>query len=259
MLLIFLKVVAYAVIPLVMAWAGNHLAAEGVQDPKRRRMYRVAFVVLALIGIGLTTAIEVASDKAHTKEFDAQKRQEDRLEGRIESLQIQNASDTGYLKAKLEDALGHPQADIGKQIVASNAELIKHEVAKLSKEDLVQSALALTKRMRECEIRHKGIESNIRADYWDKMHGTSAGDISKLAMEERFNTDVARRGYESECGSLMGEAVYFKDAIERKLKTPPPKSERGELAAFQGIFAGPAPVQDAATYLEVIARQLASQ
>ena len=63
---VLLKVIGYAVIPLVMAWIGNSLAAEATQDPKRRRWYKGAFIGLVVIGLVVTWLVEWRSDETHT-------------------------------------------------------------------------------------------------------------------------------------------------------------------------------------------------
>ncbi len=51
---VVMKVFAYAVLPGVMAWVGNHLATRVVQESRKRKMYKAAFTSLFVIFVVLT-------------------------------------------------------------------------------------------------------------------------------------------------------------------------------------------------------------
>src|SRR5579862_9555420 len=62
------KICVNAVIPLVMAWMGNHLAAKVVESKSERRLWRVVFILVATIGIVGSVWVETQLDKEHANE-----------------------------------------------------------------------------------------------------------------------------------------------------------------------------------------------
>jgi len=69
------KVIGYAGIPSVMAWAGLHLAADIVKSKKIKFMFRALFVCLAALGIILVAVVEKKSEAIHKDEVDYQRKQ----------------------------------------------------------------------------------------------------------------------------------------------------------------------------------------
>jgi hypothetical protein len=46
------KYVVSSAIPLVMAWAGNHLAAESSESPTVKKLWRALFITLTILALG---------------------------------------------------------------------------------------------------------------------------------------------------------------------------------------------------------------
>jgi len=59
------KVVGYIVIPIILAVAGNHFAAEVIKIRRWKIVWRVIFAVLGMSGIFLVTVVEKAIDDQH--------------------------------------------------------------------------------------------------------------------------------------------------------------------------------------------------
>ncbi len=82
----WLKVVGYGVIPLILAWAGDHFAADVVREAKKKLMYRVFFIAFALLGIAFIATVEKKIDDQHQFEIDAQNKQLDYQKERLEHM-----------------------------------------------------------------------------------------------------------------------------------------------------------------------------
>jgi hypothetical protein len=62
------KIAANAVVPLIMAWLGNHLAVEVKESNRERALWRAGFALLAVCGIIGSFLVESALDGEHKKE-----------------------------------------------------------------------------------------------------------------------------------------------------------------------------------------------
>jgi hypothetical protein len=80
---VILKVIAYGLVPTVLAWAGDHFAAEVIKDSATRRMYRAFFMVFAMLGVLLIALLENKSDRDHVAEVTG-------LSSKIDSVHLQN-------------------------------------------------------------------------------------------------------------------------------------------------------------------------
>jgi hypothetical protein len=63
------KVGVNAVIPSVMAWAGNYLASASTESRREKRLWRALFIALAVIGIIGSFFVESQMDRDHTTEI----------------------------------------------------------------------------------------------------------------------------------------------------------------------------------------------
>src|ERR1700736_1653024 len=63
-----LKVVGYVLIPLILAVAGNHFAAEVIKGRKKRWMWRIIFIGLGLGGVLIVAVVEKKIDDEHAIE-----------------------------------------------------------------------------------------------------------------------------------------------------------------------------------------------
>ncbi len=84
--LTFLRITGYGLIPIAMAWAGLHLAAMAFDNPEERRRWRVAFILLAVFGIGIVTIVEVKIDVEHKAEVEQQTTLSTHLSSQVDKL-----------------------------------------------------------------------------------------------------------------------------------------------------------------------------
>ena len=262
-----LKVIGYAVIPLVMAWLGGHLATTTIQDPKRRLMYRVAFLVIAVIGIVATLFVEITVEGSHTKETEGQRRDIGSLRGDLQRAETARQIDTAILKTKLEDAyqMNAQLAQFGPAIMKlaqTSAEYSRkqYETKVTSNKQLRDFTIDVVRRMRESERNH---DLKIR-QIIDKQMAT----VQKAATEEERrrlwnlqSTELTQQyvNWEFEFKSnILGDAVYAKDELLKRLGPQPelPPMEKSNLIVFRGILAGAHPVSGAAAYLEQLSKKL---
>jgi hypothetical protein len=62
------RIAAYGLIPTVMAILGFHLAALAVADDRKRKLWRAAFIILAVLGMGIAALVEIRADAEHRGE-----------------------------------------------------------------------------------------------------------------------------------------------------------------------------------------------
>jgi len=100
--LTFLRITGYGLIPIIMAWAGLHLATMAFDNPKERLGWRIAFILLAVFGIGIVTIVEVKVDVEHKAEVEQQNKLSGHLSSQVDTLvdiQTRIASTKPYLIA----------------------------------------------------------------------------------------------------------------------------------------------------------------
>jgi hypothetical protein len=70
---IILNTAALSLVPGVMAYLGGHLAAEAFPDQRRKLNWRIAFLGLLIVGVGLTAwqQVRASSSDAEKKAADA--------------------------------------------------------------------------------------------------------------------------------------------------------------------------------------------
>ena len=124
----WVRIIGYAVIPMVMAWAGLHLAAEAMTSERNKVMFRALFVSLAVVAILMVALVEAKDEQDHEK---------DRIthEGEVKE---QKAAIEG-LNKKLQDS------DTARQVDEAQNKQKLNDIAKLvngykgDKQDLVDS------------------------------------------------------------------------------------------------------------------------
>jgi len=254
---ILLKVLGYAVVPLVMAWIGNHLASKVIEDKRRRNMYRGAFFILVFLGIAFTWLVEWRSDISHAVEIKESREALGKLQSTLTANQIENASALGYLKGKLDQP--RQPADfsaLGDAIARSNAQLIANEQKRISDKDLSAHAIDFAKRMRAFETAMKSAED---AQIYPPANLSSAQLQDFYKNRGAAMAAFYERATEQFRSQFLGEAVNLRNQMEQRLKDkgqPLPPHEAYKMIAFDCALAGPSPISDAADYLEALARRL---
>lgn len=258
---IVLKVVGYAVVPLVMAWIGNHLASQVVEDIRRRRMYRGAFIVLVVVGIVGSWLVEWRSDRDHAKEVTENNQAISHLQSTLTATQVQSATDLGYLKGRLDAALDRPQLDMSgfaKALAQSTSGLVREQTQIQSDADLKQQAIHLAHDMRVFEVQYKQKEEAL----FDS-HTYNAEETRQQAIleQQNFTNSLVNLSAQETLefrNNFLARALTLRDQMITRIGDPSklPQARLGQLIAFDGMLAGPSPISDAADYLESLAMRL---
>lgn len=126
----------------------------------------------------------------------------------------------------------------------------------LTDKQLCTKAMDLAKRMHEFEYKRRVVEDATRNRWWPNL---------RLAKTEQEKNEIWQKGTAQDTNvrmqldhefraTLLGEAVYLRDELLKRLPTQPKPEMR--LIAFEGALAGVSPVSDAAAYLENLSRKL---
>lgn len=283
------KVLAYAIVPLVMALMGNRLAAEAIPDVHRRRRYNVAFAVFLILGVAVTWLVESQADRDHRKELATHatevqdnKRSIAALAALIESRQ----KDSNNVIATLADSLT-TKLDT---LAAVNSQGIKKEVS--SQLAAAESVSALTTKTHElvADLRRFGSDYSRRIaaigkGSWTADSTTVTADSAATTVDSSVSylTDSSGRVLTDSSGvplvvakestaqlqlaaaeraefnaKYLARAVALRDQLlvrlagAAQLKNFPP----GRLIAFNGYLTAPSSVMDAADYLDALANLL---
>jgi hypothetical protein len=136
--------------------------------------------------------------------------------------------------------------------------------AALSDRELAAAAINWATRMRNFEALYEAKSSAVLYDAKYRLPPSKKPDTAArqkkahaLRQEQNLASDAIRSDellmYQNE---YQGRAVYFRDQLLQRLKTPAPPHDRGDDLAFSGILAGPHPISQAANYLERLAMML---
>jgi hypothetical protein len=260
---VILKVIGYAVAPLVMALLGSNLAAESVTDPGKRRMYRGVFYLLAAIGIGFTWVVEWRADKSHENELSRNSQETSHTQALLVATQVQSAKDMGYLRGRLDAMSDRPVMDMQKlaeAITAASAAIVKAQVRTQSDTDLKSQAGQLAREMRTFESTYR---TRIDTSYSNRAYSPTMTEAEKSSLFQQQTASLLQAMQQEQLEfreRYLTRAITLRDELIAKLgKTALPETPNYRLIAFDGILAGPTPIADAADYLEMLAAKLPEQ
>jgi hypothetical protein len=267
-----LKVVAYGVVPFVMAWIGNHLAAVEIQESKRRRMYRIAFSLLAVVGMGIALTVEIQAYRAHKGETDVQRRDIETLRSDLQRAETARQLDNAVLKTKLEDAyqmnaqLGRFAPAIMKLAQASAEFTRKQYAAKVTSEkDLYTFTMGVVKNIREFSRKYEALS---RQQTEELMNSMRQPRLTEAEKQQRWNQSTQKwvQVYFDKIDefrtSVLPDALYARQELLRRTIPEPVLSpmQKSEVdIVMRGVLAGPYPELALADYLEQMANQLSQK
>ena len=170
-------------IPLILAVAGIIVSYNEIPE-KKRPWATVALLALGFIGTYAVRDARSIADAHHAKELADQKQEHkqqlDTLEKTIQTNELRNAGDMGYLKAKLEDALAHPakQFDV-KEFATVVGQQIKEGIKTSSNKELADATLKFAQSMREfaADFRKKSDERS-RQEWNERASKPATTDTS---------------------------------------------------------------------------------
>jgi hypothetical protein len=285
------KVLAYAIVPLVMAWMGNRLTAEAILDLHKRRRYNAGFFVWVVVGVIGTWLVESQADRAHNDELAAHKHEADASNKSLEAFEgllISRQRDSDNLISSL--AAKVDPANLAKAFVAASSRGIKKEVG--SQLAAAESATELIVKTRDfvAELRLFGKEYSRRIEAIGKCGwtadsttvtadslATADGDcapylrsqsgrvittdagvpilVSKESTAQLQLASAEREGFNSK---YLERALSLRDQLLARLGGAPRLKDfpSGRLIAFTGYLTAPSSVTDAADYLEALVKQL---
>jgi hypothetical protein len=238
---ILLKVLGYAVIPLVMAGIGNNLASEVIHNPRRRKMYRSAFLVLVILGISGAWIVEWRSEAAHTMEITENGKAISHLQETLTATQLQSANDMGYLKGRLDAAIDRPEPDMSKlasAITASSSALIRAQIKIQSAAELKVQAIQLAQDMRAFESQYT------QREYTMTISETLSRAPTPLQKSEDFKKATIARVQMMEQEKLefrdkfLVRAITVRDEMIAKIGDTKelPNFPQNRLIAFSGFL-----------------------
>jgi hypothetical protein len=173
--MILLKIIAYAFIPLVMAAVGTHMAADSIENKRKKRWFIAIFWAMAVAGVIISYIVERNSDSQHEKEVNTLNQSLDQVNKELkntkETLQVtevRNAGEMGILEGRVQDLAlllrqGNPDltkfaesvaqntktlAAIQSQTVRQHQQSIGSKYSELSNSDLRKIVLAFVTRLR---------------------------------------------------------------------------------------------------------------
>jgi hypothetical protein len=245
-----LKLAAEFVVPLIMAWAGVHLAAE-VKEKNEKVAWQLAFGALFFVGFmgGLFVELNVVDE--HTREL------------QIQRLEIKN--DMAEELVKYNDS--HPQHPVTSD---QFSQLMKGVFAQNTSQTLLQGmsdslisvkAQSVAQQLWAAFDKKHGKEWAALETFSSKSMGKSGDDIKKLAQDRALADSESAEDYVRTLAVVLPEANLYRAAIRQRLAPSNPETADDQKwesdftvnaaaprSSFQGILA--------AQYLIRIAQEL---
>jgi len=252
-----LALIGLALIPMILAVIGNHLAASTVGDGRLQKLLKRWIWGLASLSIILT----VASQYLAFKDANRHDLEIDFLKGRLQVLnEIVSASSQGMGSSLRELVHLHrikPQAPADSRRDESAETIPEDPLLHLTNDVVKQKTIELAQKMREFEKAYKIKQIDdlmVRPPY----SRDATQEERRLAWElETMRT--LRRSTERQTefrNQFSSEALNLEESLLARLGKTMPSLEERPPALPYGMLVGPSPVSDAADYLERMARQL---
>ena len=233
---ILLKVVAYTILPIVIAGLGIYVSLRRNMPDYERWACVWFFIGLLIIAMGLSYLVESKSAAIEDGK-DAARDQLSRTQAaELEVLRVQSVQQYQELLARIPVPVAN--------------------IARLPETDhrLAEDTIAWATRMRNFEAQYES----------QRPQWTAASGFNNLSEDEKHRlfrdhttalinqSNDERRRFGNE---YLGRAVQLKNELERRLHQAP-SDEGHRLTAFDGFLAGVYPISNAANYLEQLARRL---
>ncbi len=128
----------------------------------------------------------------------------------------------------------------------------------VTKKQICSNTMDLVRRMQKFEYDRR-VEND---QLWSRERSAMMAaktEQEKSQIWQQYNTQSsqqsARFDYKFKT-TLLGEAIYLRNELLRRLPPQPEPAPDRRLFAFEGILVGPSPVADAAIYLETLSKKL---
>lgn len=260
----FLVVVLPTVIAVVSV-----LVAIKLERGESHKFWWASIVFVGVATSVLTGVSQSHARKEHERELDEQRQAVMSLRSVIQTNEVRNAADMGYLKAKLEDSEKLNEkfsrfAPAVMKLAETSAEFTRkqYEAKVTSDKELYAFTMGVVKKIREFSQNYE-ILSRQQSD--EMMNRVRQPNLTEAEKQQRWNEDTQKsiQLYYSRNGefraSVLPDALYARqELLKRKLPEPTmsPMQKSEVDMVVQGILAGSYPELALADYLELMTKPL---
>lgn len=256
------KIAGYVLIPLILAYLGNHFAVAGESNPRRKIMWRAIFFALALAGVLLVVVVEKRIDDDHESEM-----KEERANLRTVMKQQVGITDNLAAIGKRFD-VRTPERIVVRVPVPVLPPTEEEKLRKMSSADFRQYAMEWAKKLRNFEAAYEN-------RFGEKFMSVPAFGDNQAARDaymanwSRELTQMSADHLNDYKNNFWSETVAIYNELERRYKTmgrelPEPQRVIPFAIAnaflikntLSGSLNGPHPIGELADYLELLARGL---
>jgi len=259
---------AVVLLPIALSTVGVIVSIK-IPKEKHRIWWIVSFIAFGVILSVLTYIQQSRTRTEYNRQQVEQAKQQKDLKDMLEKSGIaltQSRLAQEYMKGQLDSLsllagkISQSVSDPGiKQVAGAIEKLVQSNVQTIvaSNKQICSNTFNLAKRMQKFEQERMSKSSRRMEQEWNAMR-TAKTDEEKHHIWNQYIAqsiqNSANEQYEFRT-TLLGEAIYLKDELLKRLPSEPQPS-RMEAIAFEGSLAGPYPVSNAAVYLEKLARKL---
>jgi hypothetical protein len=230
------------ILPFLLSLLGVHMSTS-LSRKQKAFLVACGLVVSALVWIQ-----QHESRMSHEREIGQQTQSVENLKNLIQTNQITNAGELGYMKARLEDSekLNERYAPAIMRLAESSAEYTRkqYEAKVLSDKDLYIFTMSIVKKLRD----------------YAKKYEISTLPLSSVTTERQIEI-ITEMDVEFHA-SILPDAIYARQELRNRKLTEPTLSpaQRGDVElALRGLSVSAFPVGELADYLEVMAKPLSSK
>jgi len=255
------------IIQLFLAGLGIYVSIKP-QPNKRHKYLIITFTVSGFLGIASSVGLQYLNKKDSATQQNTlnyslaeQKDITKQLQGDLYQSHLSQEFMKGQLTSisMISAKISQTVSDPGLRQMAKAMEKIAQSSSQAKSTDDKQvcaRTMDLVKRFGEFEHKKRLSEGQSKEQWQQKLKiaktDAEQNDIwQKMTMQNMKEHDHFQYEFRT---TLLGESVYLKDELLKRLPSQP-KPDR-DLIALEGFLAGPAPISDAAAYLESLSRKL---
>ena len=227
------------------------MSLEPQQINKHKRPILIIFSLVGALGF-IATIWQARLGNLEKKE---QKEVVEKIEKELLQSQLSQEFIKGQLNvtAQLVGKSGDKMASAIQMLAQSNTQTVI-----TTNKQICSNTLDLVKRMQAFEYNERLVERQLSDKWWQEMRDVKTEQERHEIWNKRTAQDLQIRerfSYEFR-STLLGEAVYLKNELLKRLPHQPNPQSGQRPIALEGILAGPSPISDAAVYLEDLSRKL---
>ena len=244
------------------------MSAKSLPPGENKTVHIGGFIFLGVFGCALIVVTgfrTLESQRRAAKDATQLQTKVDDADSKLQQSLLSQKSIEGQLLAfgivlgQMRDMGGSGSRELAnavQQLAKANA--ANAQVIDMNNKQLCARAGDVAKRMREIELRYRAQEQAAMDRQRNTIRTLTNQDDQTKAFSEMTQgmTQFYFQKNQEYTSTVLAEALFVRDELLRRIRTPPPSPQNEGTTAFTGSLAGPAPLTMGAAYLEELSKTL---